>query len=76
MRTFVKIYSEVLMEYIKGKCGLTAAANEPPVKAEELMEEIFPLLQDYFIGEISLDGDGIVYKLPNGQIFRITAKTE
>ena len=49
------------------------AKNEPAVSAESLLEEIYPLLQDYFRGEISLNKNGITYVLPNGQKFIITA---
>lgn len=47
--------------------------QEPKIQAKELMEEIFPLAEEYFVGETSFDGQGIVYRLPNGQRFRITA---
>lgn len=49
--------------------------NEPPVREEELMQEILPLLEDYFIGEFSLNGKEILYRLPNGQRLIITAQT-
>ena len=48
--------------------------NEPPVSAASLLEEMLPLLYDYFIGEIRRDGGDITYLLPNGQKFIITAK--
>lgn len=50
------------------------AKNEPPVTANSLLEEIKPLFSDYFKGKINSDGDGIIYELPNGQRFLITAK--
>ncbi len=43
------------------------AKKEPPVTANELLEEIVPLLRDYFEGDISLTIYGIAYSLPNGQ---------
>ncbi len=51
------------------------AKNEPPVTGNDLLEEIRPLLDDYFIGEIFFDGNTVTYRLPNGQKFRIKAET-
>ncbi len=48
--------------------------NEPPVKSGELLEEIKPLLEEYFIGKVCVDGEGIVYTLPNGQKFILNVK--
>ena len=45
--------------------------NEPPINASDLLAEIFPLLEDYFVGQITLDGDCITYALLNGQKFTI-----
>lgn len=45
--------------------------NETTVTAKDLLEEIKPLLKDYFVGEISSADDGITYRLPNGQSFLI-----
>ncbi len=50
------------------------AKGEQPITASELLEEIEPLLDDYFIGKISFDGRGITYILPNGQKFLIKAE--
>ncbi len=49
------------------------AKKEPPVTANELLEEIVPLLREYFEGDISLTICGIAYSLPNGQKFIIKA---
>ena len=49
------------------------AKREPPIKEKDLLVEILPLMQDYFVGEIKLDRQAIVYRLPNGQTFCITA---
>ena len=49
------------------------AKREPPIKEKDLLVEILPLMQEYFVGEIKLDRQAIVYRLPNGQIFCITA---
>ena len=48
--------------------------EEPPIEAESLLQELAPLLDEYFIGNISLDGRAIFYRMPNGQKFKITAR--
>lgn len=50
------------------------AENEEPITANDLLEEIKPLLKDYFAGEIFLIDNSILYKLPNGQNFLIKAE--
>ena len=50
------------------------AKKEPPIASGDLLLEIAPLMEEYFIGEIKLDKESIVYEMPNGQKFRITAK--
>lgn len=50
------------------------AINEAPVSACELLDEIGPLLIDYFLGSFLRVENGITYRLPNGQKFIITAK--
>ena len=52
------------------------AKGEPSVTGKALLEEILPLMEDYFVGEISLKGNGLVYRMPNGQRFVITATAE
>lgn len=52
------------------------AKKEPPVAAKNLLEEIYPLLGDYFEGDISIESRGIFYSMPNGQKFIISAKAE
>ena len=47
--------------------------NETPINASDLLAEILPLLKDYFIGQITFDGDNITYTLLNGQKFAISA---
>ena len=49
--------------------------NEPPIKAESLLCEILPLMEEYFIGNLSFEGRAILYRLPNGQKFKITAQS-
>lgn len=50
------------------------AKNEPPVAANIILAELEPLLDDYFKGEISFDGQNITYCLPNGQRFKLSAE--
>ena len=48
--------------------------NEPPFKGEELVEEIQPLLDDYFEGEFEFNGKVVVCKFANGQVFHLKAE--
>lgn len=48
--------------------------NEPPITANDILAEIKPLLDEYFIGEIYFNGSGVKYCLPNGQRFIIKAE--
>lgn len=50
------------------------AKNESPVAANEILAEIKPLLEDYFQGEITFDGQSITYCLMNGQKFKLSAE--
>ena len=45
------------------------AANEPPVSPQDLLDEIEPILKDYFVGQFHRGGNGLFYKLPNNQTF-------
>lgn len=48
--------------------------HETAITANGLLEEIKPLLEDYFVGETSSADGGILYRLPNGQSFLIKAE--
>ena len=50
------------------------AKEDPPIQAESLLCELMPLMEEYFIGNLSFDGQAISYRLPNGQKFKISAK--
>lgn len=52
------------------------AKSEKAIGEAELLQEIFPLLQEYFVGNMKLGQKSILYHLPNGQSFRITAKQD
>ena len=60
------------MKYLLVDEEVELAKSEPSIKEKDLLVEILPLMQDYFVGEIALDRQAIVYRLPNGQTFRIT----
>lgn len=44
------------------------------VKPSEILEELKPLMDDYFSGDISFDGKAITYRLPSGESILIIAK--
>ncbi|MDE6411774.1 MAG: hypothetical protein K2L02_04475 [Clostridia bacterium] len=50
--------------------------NERPVCEDELTQEIFLLMKDYFNGKPYLRGKEIIYHLPNGQRFKISVQTD
>lgn len=50
------------------------AKNEAPVNPKELLEEIKPLIEDYFLGKVAMTEEGLNYTLPNGQKFVFTAQ--
>ncbi len=46
-------------------------AKEQKVKAADLIEELSPLVKDYFEGSVNSDDDRILYNLYNGHNFVI-----
>ena len=52
------------------------AQTETPITSAQLLEEIFVLLDDYFNGKLSNEGERIAYELPNGQKFFICANAK
>ncbi|MDE6411753.1 MAG: hypothetical protein K2L02_04370 [Clostridia bacterium] len=50
------------------------AKEEPPIKAESLLQELLPFLKEYFLGAVSFDGQAIFYRMPNGQKIKISAR--
>lgn len=50
-----------------------AALNERHVKPLEILQEIEPLIKEYFIGEFSLESNALKINLKNGQQFRLIA---
>ena len=55
---------------------LAELKNEKTISGKQLLEELLPLLKDYFVGEICLDGQSIIYLMPNGTKFILTATNE
>ena len=50
------------------------AILEKPIDSKDLLAEIFPLLDDYFIGEFALTNESIIMNMLNNQKFEITIK--
>lgn len=50
------------------------AKNEPPFPADDLLREIAPLLEDYFVAEVGEKGHAVTLRFPNGQKFKLTAE--
>lgn len=48
------------------------AQGEPPVTAASIVDEIAPLLKEYFVASCRVLGEGISICLPNGQEFLLT----
>ncbi len=61
------------MKNVKQKFTKEELINEPPVKAHDFLVELKPILEDFFAGKISIEGNVIMYYLPNGQRFIIKA---
>ena len=47
--------------------------NEPQIEGNELLQEIAPILRDYFEGDINVYSFGMIYRMPNGQKYVINA---
>lgn len=50
------------------------AKDEPPFPAGELLQEIAPLLADFFVAEPCTKEHAIELLFPNGQKFKLTAQ--
>lgn len=48
------------------------AVEEKHFTATELLQELAPLLSDYFWGNVQLTDEGIVITFPNNQKFRLS----
>ena len=50
------------------------ALIEEPIKANDLLAEILPLIEECIIADFELAAEGIVMKMLNGQKFKITVE--
>ena len=55
---------------------LELAKKEPPIRAGDLLLEILPLMEEYFVGAVTFDRNRILYEMPNGQKFLLTAQQQ
>ena len=65
------------LELIKTKeknALVKSAKNEPRFPADDLLQEIAPLLEDYFVAELGMRAHAITLFFPNGQKFKLTAQ--
>lgn len=53
--------------------ALFCAANEKNITGKSVLQEIQPLLEDYFSISVEIREDGMIMKFLNGQTFRISA---
>ena len=61
------------IEYTKEEVEMyLRAIMEERIYANDLLVEILPLLEEYFIADFELTKDDIIWKMLNGQKFRMT----
>ncbi|MDE7296861.1 MAG: hypothetical protein K2N84_06295 [Clostridia bacterium] len=59
----------------KEKNALYALAkDEPPFPADDLLQEIAPLLEDYFVAQVGMGTHSVTLFFPNGQKLKLTAQ--
>ena len=46
------------------------------VTAEDIIASLKPLVDEYFVGSCQEVGEKLIYKLPDGRTFSLTAKQE
>lgn len=57
----------------QGKEDFDAFANEPHSEVNSFVEELLPLLGDYFVGNFAYKGGSIICTFANGQTIKLTA---
>lgn len=57
----------------KNTAAETAAINEENIKGLDILQELEPLLKEYFIGDFEIKGNTLNLKFKNGQSFRLAA---
>lgn len=50
------------------------AKDEPPFPADDLLQEIAPLLEECFVAQLGMRAHAITLFFPNGQKFKLTAQ--
>ena len=57
---------------IEQSVDMKAAVNEREIKTEELILELKPFIEDYFIGSFKVEGNKLNIEFLNGQNFILT----
>lgn len=52
--------------------ALFCAVNEKNITGKDVVEEIEPLLKEFYNGNVELGGDCLIIKFLNGQIFKLS----
>ena len=55
----------------KNTAGILTAENEGTITPVQLLQEIQPLLEDYFIGKFKIENNALNLSFKNGQTFRL-----
>ncbi len=58
----------------KNTAAEIAAANEGIIVPEQLLVEIKPLLEEYFIGDFEMKDGTLIMSFRNGQTFKLSAE--
>ena len=53
--------------------ALFYAVNEKNITGKDIVEEIEPLLREFYHGSVELSGDCLIIRFLNGQVFRLSA---
>lgn len=53
--------------------ALFYAVNEKNITGKEIIEEIEPLIKEFYHGNVEISGDCLIIKFLNGQVFRLSA---
>lgn len=56
----------------KDPTAFLEATREGHIGEQQLLKEVLPLMEEYFVGNIVSQENNAFYQLPNGQIFKIT----
>lgn len=53
--------------------ALFYAVNEKEITGKSVMEEVEPLLREFYNGSVEMCGDCLIVKFLNGRIFKLSA---